>query len=662
MIKKIFIIFIITVVFLMPPEVFALNFVCGEDVNKDGEIDDQGETMRCITTDQGYLCPISAVDCTKDIVCPLGDYACNSNSCAKPGNCTLENVNLTQYQCPSGGQVYDSQQACNDACQQTTNCVYTQGQVTLSGGYHDPNRLISSVEGQGNRLVFYGGSNPVAYVDISGATVSGYADSSYACGESCPIFFIMKIVGSGNELIFYNDAWQEAGRITVTGATVAGTIEGGSAIFYISGSGNGLYGGWNSPSGQIVFTSTQSAYTCPLGGSYPCTGNPPVCTKAQTCQTQTITGDKYKCSVTNSYYDTEQQCSSACTQTSTCEEGYKCPLGQQYNCMNNNGTYQCSPNQCSDLDINPAQITTVDSNMLQDDGPKDQDGNCLGTIYLFTGRGMRCRPSGMQTGFHNCCQTDQPVTQDSVGTASQMMTMISTVRHVYQMASIAYYSNMAAQAAAMAAQGGSVIVVNASTVIINMPGAGIITLTGTTGTAVSSGITSVGSLATADVALVAQAGMAQYISALINPTTIAIAVVIYVVTELLARSCDQQDMETAMLAKSGYCHFVGDYCESKWSFAGCVQKAKGYCCFNSKLGRIIHEQGRPQLTAFQPSGKWGDAQGPYCRGFTPDEFSALDFGKIDFSEYFADIQTKLITDVQSNITNRVEQFYDKTQK
>ena len=96
---------------------------------------------------------------------------------------------------------------------------------------------------------------------------------------------------------------------------------------------------------------------------------------------------------------------------------------------------------------------------------------------------------------------------------------------------------------------------------------------------------------------------------------------------------------------------------------GCVQKAKSYCCFNTKMARIIHEQGRPQLVSFGADGGWGVPVSPNCRGFTPDEFQYLDFSRIDLSEYFEDIQKDLSTKIQgaqTTIQNKVQQHFQAT--
>ncbi len=76
------------------------------------------------------------------------------------------------------------------------------------------------------------------------------------------------------------------------------------------------------------------------------------------------------------------------------------------------------------------------------------------------------------------------------------------------------------------------------------------------------------------------------------------------------QGCDEKDLELAEKNKRGLCVEVGSYCAEK--VAGvCVRKKRSSCCFPSKLSRIVHEQGRPQLGI-----GWGDAKSPDCRGFT----------------------------------------------
>lgn len=114
--------------------------------------------------------------------------------------------------------------------------------------------------------------------------------------------------------------------------------------------------------------------------------------------------------------------------------------------------------------------------------------------------------------------------------------------------------------------------------------------------------------------------------------------------------CSSEELELAGLKQEGLCHYVGRYCSKKVFFGGCLEHKKTYCCYNSKLGRIIQEQGRFQLSTF--SG-WGSDKQPDCRGLTPEEFQMLDFSKIDLSEYYGDIEVSTEEEIRNKIENGI---------
>ncbi|SNB45429.1 conjugal transfer protein TraN [Geobacter sp. DSM 9736] len=337
----------------------------------------------------------------------------------------------------------------------------------------------------------------------------------------------------------------------------------------------------------------------------------------------------------------------------TCYLGMNtCPLGIQYTCMNNSGTMQCSPNHCFTAGTSGTEeTTTMDESMMQNDGQRDQDGNCLDQLFVFNGKASRCRPPGLTVGMINdCCQSDS-VGSDDMG--SNISMVANGVQTAYEIGQVAYYSYMVGTGAATV------------TPIVGTASVGIVTATGTTTVsgAVATGVSAAAAGGSTGAAAVGTA-MQAYVGALLNPATIAVAVVVMVVMKvLMGNGCDQGDIQTGMQAAAKDCHYIGDYCEKKWPLVGCVQKAKGYCCFNTKMARIIHEQGRPQLQAFGTDGGWGTAVSPNCRGFTPDEFQSLDFSRIDLSEYFGDIQKDLDTKIQgaqTTIRNKVQQQFGKT--
>ncbi|MFA5426673.1 MAG: conjugal transfer protein TraN, partial [Sulfurimonas sp.] len=113
-------------------------------------------------------------------------------------------------------------------------------------------------------------------------------------------------------------------------------------------------------------------------------------------------------------------------------------------------------------------------------------------------------------------------------------------------------------------------------------------------------------------------------------------------------SCRAEEKLLAEKKKAGNCHYVGEFCSRRIPLIGCVQKKKSSCCFNSKLARIINEQGREQLTR-----SWGSARNPECKGFTPEEFQRLDMSRIDFSEFIESFQLPDMQNIGDSIRNRV---------
>ncbi len=125
--------------------------------------------------------------------------------------------------------------------------------------------------------------------------------------------------------------------------------------------------------------------------------------------------------------------------------------------------------------------------------------------------------------------------------------------------------------------------------------------------------------------------------------------------------CNQNEQMLAELRGEGLCHYVGQYCSQELHLLlgdVCVEESKSYCCFNSKLARIVQEQGRPQLNTFNG---WGLPSSPNCRGFTPEEFQVLDFSLIDLSEWYGSIKTKPQNEIETNMKQGVTDYYNSIQ-
>ncbi|MCP3731339.1 conjugal transfer protein TraN [Sphingomonas sp. MG17] len=284
---------------------------------------------------------------------------------------------------------------------------------------------------------------------------------------------------------------------------------------------------------------------------------------------------------------------------------YGCPLGPQHACavVAGGSVPSCSPNLCADPAVTPIEeVPPIDDPGTAPDGGMDAEGNCPGRIEIFSGRAMRCRPPGLRATFASCCRDKGKIIKDGMGSQlSSIGTKIAVAKGVFNGMSAAFAAFKAGATASQAASAG------ANALIIGF-----------------------------------------------DPTSIAISLAINFIVEFLFTGCDQQDMETAMLRSSGMCHEVGSYCTS--SFLGiCLQKARGHCCFNTKLGRILQEQGRPQLKSFNGVG-WGAPKQPICRGFTPEEFQALDFGKMDLSEYYSDIEARAQGQIQVDMKDKIDAY------
>ena len=141
-----------------------------------------------------------------------------------------------------------------------------------------------------------------------------------------------------------------------------------------------------------------------------------------------------------------------------------------------------------------------------------------------------------------------------------------------------------------------------------------------------------------------------------DPWTLAIAVVIYIVMSMM--SCNEGEGKLAMKEGAGLCHTVGTWCSSCIRILGkcvsCIEHTTSKCCFNSKLARLINEQGRMQVGR-----GWGGTKNPDCSGFTIAELQSLNFSAMDLTEFYASIVPTLpnVGSLQSNSASRVTSCY-----
>jgi conjugal transfer mating pair stabilization protein TraN len=91
--------------------------------------------------------------------------------------------------------------------------------------------------------------------------------------------------------------------------------------------------------------------------------------------------------------------------------------------------------------------------------------------------------------------------------------------------------------------------------------------------------------------------------------------------------CSSEEKDLAVLREEGKCHYIGTYTKMLGT-----EKIQSFCCFPTKLARVIQEQGREQLKLH-----WGSAEHPDCSGFTVQQLRNIDCGKLDLNEVVRDL-------------------------
>ena len=110
------------------------------------------------------------------------------------------------------------------------------------------------------------------------------------------------------------------------------------------------------------------------------------------------------------------------------------------------------------------------------------------------------------------------------------------------------------------------------------------------------------------------------------------AYTIYTVAMILIKiiwTCEKKEFELGAKRELKACHNVGGYCKSK-VLGWCIEKRDTYCCFNTPLARILNEQIRPQLGR-----GWGSPKNPDCKGINVQDFSRVDWSRVNLDEWLA---------------------------
>ena len=121
--------------------------------------------------------------------------------------------------------------------------------------------------------------------------------------------------------------------------------------------------------------------------------------------------------------------------------------------------------------------------------------------------------------------------------------------------------------------------------------------------------------------------------------------------------CGHKQKELGVIRSKDLCVHVGTYCAEKDPITQlCLEKKFKYCCFESKLARLVQEQGRKQLGL-----TFGDTDNPICRGLTVEELTRIDFEKIDLSGLFSEISKHSQTSDRSKAASCLDRSKTKTQ-
>ncbi|HAU1387069.1 TPA: type-F conjugative transfer system mating-pair stabilization protein TraN [Legionella pneumophila] len=107
---------------------------------------------------------------------------------------------------------------------------------------------------------------------------------------------------------------------------------------------------------------------------------------------------------------------------------------------------------------------------------------------------------------------------------------------------------------------------------------------------------------------------------------------------------------------------TGEYCYKRRKIPGgsyCEEHRQTYCVFQSKLARIVQEQGRRDQLHIG----FGTGQGSNCAGITPAQMQLIKFENINFSEFYADVKNKQkqpdYQKTAEGIGQRISDFYEQ---
>lgn len=115
-------------------------------------------------------------------------------------------------------------------------------------------------------------------------------------------------------------------------------------------------------------------------------------------------------------------------------------------------------------------------------------------------------------------------------------------------------------------------------------------------------------------------------------------------------SCSSEEKALGQAKTRKLTIYVGGYCAHK-VLGVCTERKEGYCQFDSKLAKIIQDQGRRG----QLGKGFGKGESPDCRGLSVAELQQLDFSAINFADFYDDLENGTTLPEDQFLIERIKQ-------
>ena len=116
-------------------------------------------------------------------------------------------------------------------------------------------------------------------------------------------------------------------------------------------------------------------------------------------------------------------------------------------------------------------------------------------------------------------------------------------------------------------------------------------------------------------------------------------------------SCSSEEKALGQAKSKKLTVKIGTYCARK-VLGVCVEKKESYCQFDSKLAQIVQEQGRKGQLGIS----FGSGKSPDCRGITIDELQSVDFDRLNFANFYSDLEDGTTIPEDSELLEKAKQM------